>query len=722
MENQNKFHLFAILILFVFGCSKVNGKQRVPCFFIFGDSLVDSGNNNNLATAAKVDYLPYGIDFPNGPTGRFTNGRTAADIIGELLGFKNFIPSFLNVSSSGGSDILKGVNYASGSAGIRTETGKKLGVNIDLVTQLKNHQVIISRIVDILGSESAADHLNKCLYSFVIGNNDYINNYFLPDLYNTSSDYTLEQYAQVLMMDYSQHIMSLYNSGARKVAVTGIGPIGCTPGATASSERNGKLCVDSMNQAANLFNHRLELLVDELNTDVTDAKFIYLNTYGIVEEYISTPGFGIEMQGCCKVNEYGLCSSNEDPCQHRNLRLFYDSFHPTEIANRVGAGISFLSLMKIFEVTKKSTKLDCPFKITRLSSFQRGEERSDLVTTLLIIVSKSIFVNNDNNQEKQVPCYFIFGDSLVDNGNNNNLITETKVNYPPYGIDFPDGPTGRFTNGKTSADTIGELLGFKKLIPSFLKANGSEILDGVNYASGASGILYETGKQAGDNVELTKQLQNHQVTVSRIIDLFNNNETAAFEHLNKCFYLVATGNNDYINNYFMPGYNTSTLYTPFQYAGLLMDHFSVQLRLLHALGARKVGVNSVSSIGCTPVSTILFSRKSSICVDKLNFAANFFNQRLALLLFRLNLALPGAKFLQIGSLGYEPATYIPGINNVTLSGCCELNEIGLCIPNRPVCENRRLAVFWDGFHPTEYVNKFIGTAAYRLIKATILKF
>lgn len=57
---------------------------QVPCFFIFGDSLADSGNNNLLITLAKVNYQPYGIDFPHGPTGRFCNGRTTVDIIGPF--------------------------------------------------------------------------------------------------------------------------------------------------------------------------------------------------------------------------------------------------------------------------------------------------------------------------------------------------------------------------------------------------------------------------------------------------------------------------------------------------------------------------------------------------------------------------------------------------------------------------------------------------------------
>ena len=58
--------------------------------------------------------------------------------------------------------------------------------------------------------------------------------------------------------------------------------------------------------------------------------------------------------------------------------------------------------------------------------------------------------------DPQVPCYFIFGDSLVDNGNNNYIVSLARANYPPYGIDFAGGPSGRFTNGLTTVDVIGK--------------------------------------------------------------------------------------------------------------------------------------------------------------------------------------------------------------------------------------------------------------------------
>ncbi|XP_039164432.1 GDSL esterase/lipase At5g45670 [Eucalyptus grandis] len=146
----------------------------------------------------------------------------------------------------------------------------------------------------------------------------------------------------------------------------------------------------------------------------------------------------------------------------------------------------------------------------------------------------------------RVPCYFIFGDSLVDNGNNNNLETQAKANYPPFGIDFPDGATGRFTNGRTSVDIIAGLLGFDKYIQPFATAKGSEILIGVNYASAGTGAGAFEMKQ--DSNCLNHQLRNHLVTILRVREMLGLNATA---YLNKCIYTVGMGSNDYINNYFM---------------------------------------------------------------------------------------------------------------------------------------------------------------------------
>ncbi|KAA8519593.1 hypothetical protein F0562_013962 [Nyssa sinensis] len=323
----------------------VRGQPQVPCYFIFGDSIFDNGNNNGLLTMAKVNFPPYGIDFPDGPTGRFTNGRNMADIIAEKLGFKNYIPPFATASPQ---EVLTGVNYGSGGAGIRNETGKHLGGRISLNEQLLHHQVIISRIALLLGSKDLArEHLSKCIYTIGMGNNDYINNYLMPQFYPTSHLYTPQQYAAVLIHQYFKQIKTLYNQGARKVALFGIGLIGCIPAEVTMYGTNGSACVDWINNYVQLFNDKLVSLVDELNNDLTDAKFIYINSTGISSGDPSAIGLTVANAPCCDVSTNygkGQCIPQRVPCSDRSTYVFWDAFHPTEIVNVVSATRAYSAL------------------------------------------------------------------------------------------------------------------------------------------------------------------------------------------------------------------------------------------------------------------------------------------------------------------------------------------------------------------------------------------
>ncbi|KAF2311277.1 hypothetical protein GH714_021455 [Hevea brasiliensis] len=102
----------------------IDGCQCKIVQFIFGDSLSDVGNNKYLARSLAQASLPwYGIDFGNGlPNGRFTNGRTVADIIGDNTGLPR-PPAFLGPSLTEDVILENGVNYASGGGGILNETG-----------------------------------------------------------------------------------------------------------------------------------------------------------------------------------------------------------------------------------------------------------------------------------------------------------------------------------------------------------------------------------------------------------------------------------------------------------------------------------------------------------------------------------------------------------------------------------------------------------------------
>ncbi|KAK1391633.1 GDSL esterase/lipase EXL3 [Heracleum sosnowskyi] len=126
-------------------------------------------------------------------------------------------------------------------------------------------------------------------------------------------------------------------------------------------------------------------------------------------------------------------------------------------------------------------------------------DRRLLVMLLMLFLRCSI--NDLVVKASQVPAMFVFGDSIVDTGNNNFINSIAKANYYPHGCDsFSRFPTGRFCNGKTVVEknvqivvtslVAGEMLG----IPD-PATTGDKLSGGVSYASAVSGILDETGRQ-----------------------------------------------------------------------------------------------------------------------------------------------------------------------------------------------------------------------------------
>ncbi|XP_058735805.1 GDSL esterase/lipase At1g29670-like [Vicia villosa] len=336
MDCETKLWL-VVLFLFSSAIYCVVGEPQVPCIFIFGDSLSDNGNNNDLATEAKANYKPYGIDFPNGPTGRFTNGLTSVDIITDLLGFDHYIPPYANTN---GTDIIQGVNYASGAAGIRSETGTHMGQDISMGLQLEQHKDIISQIAMKLGSDKVQEHLNKCLYYVNTGSNDYLNNYFLPEHYPTNGMYNANQYAVALLREHSTYLKTLYELGARKFSLFGLSLIGCVP-----HGKNGSLCIEEQNNAALIFNNKLKSVVDRFNKEFPDAMFIFINTAIITENSLKQE---MTFLTCCNVGSSGQCIPNEEPCLDRNLHPFFDEFHPSEVVNKVLANMAYDSPVPAF--------------------------------------------------------------------------------------------------------------------------------------------------------------------------------------------------------------------------------------------------------------------------------------------------------------------------------------------------------------------------------------
>ncbi|CAH9091862.1 unnamed protein product [Cuscuta epithymum] len=326
-----------------------NGAEGVPprpsAIFVFGDSTVDDGNSNFLNSRAKSNYYPYGVDYPGGATGRSTNGKTFADLLGEWLGLPA-PPPFADPNSNG-NKILGGVNYASAGAGILDETARHLMERYTLSQQVVNFESTLSQLRTMMPPANLSSYLSKAIVVLSIGSNDYINNYLMPYVYTTSSNYSPTQFANLLLNHYARQLVALYSAGLRKFYMAGIGPIGCTPNQLVTGQAQSGRCVDSVNQILGSFNDGLKSLVDTLhNGGHPGAMFVYGNTYAVLGDMLNNRakyGFLIWDKPCCGVGmNLGqqtmvqmTCIQYYPPCGNRTEYIFWDAFHTTQNVNAV---------------------------------------------------------------------------------------------------------------------------------------------------------------------------------------------------------------------------------------------------------------------------------------------------------------------------------------------------------------------------------------------------
>ncbi|KAM0945024.1 putative triacylglycerol lipase [Dioscorea sansibarensis] len=308
-------------------------------FFVFGDSLVDNGNNNYLATSARADFPPYGIDYPtHRPTGRFSNGLNIPDIISEHLGAESTLP-YLSPELHG-QKLLVGANFASAGIGILNDTGIQFMNIIRITKQLEYFKQYQDRLSSVVGQARAKQIVNQALVLITLGGNDFVNNYYLIPYSLRSREFSLPDYVHFLISEYKKILQKIYELGGRRVVVTGTGPLGCVPAELAEKSLTGE-CDVELQRAANLFNPQLIKLVNQLNIQFGSSVFIAANAKAMHMDFISNPrayGFETSKVACCGQGPYnglGLCTMASNLCSNRDVYAFWDAYHPTQKANRI---------------------------------------------------------------------------------------------------------------------------------------------------------------------------------------------------------------------------------------------------------------------------------------------------------------------------------------------------------------------------------------------------
>ncbi|GFS45920.1 GDSL-like Lipase/Acylhydrolase family protein [Actinidia rufa] len=339
------------------------------------------------------------------------------------------------------------------------------------------------------------------------------------------------------------------------------------------------------------------------------------------------------------------------------------------------------------------------------------------ITTLVsIFLAVATLVVSVAHGDPLVPMLCIFGDSVVDVGNNNNLNTLIKSNFPPYGRDFvTHKPTGRFCNGKLATDFTAEYLGFTSYPPAYLSqdAKGKSLLTGANFASAGSGY-YERTAQIYRAITLTQQVAYYKEYQDTVVKMVGKDRANAM--FSGGIHLLSAGSSDFIQNYYInPVLNRA--YSPDQFSDILMGSFSTFVQLV----TESVWVGGEEDWSDNPTTNWMFASNhhaiwggSNQCVGKLNQDAISFNNKLNTTSQVLQNKLPGLKLVVFDIYHplldmvikptdqgfFEARKACCGTGTIETSLLCNARSVG-------TCSNATQYVYWDGYHPSEAANQVI---------------
>ncbi|KAJ8775331.1 hypothetical protein K2173_020335 [Erythroxylum novogranatense] len=333
--RNSSMELIVLLLLFLHLYSAVtivlSSSPCAPALYVFGDSMFDNGNNNFLPTLAKVNFLPYGVNFAEGPTGRFSNGRIIPDYIAEYTGLP-YPPPYLSIKES---TPVTGLNYASGSCGILPKAEIEWGKCLTLDDQIELFQRTVESELpkSFENTNQLMDYLSNSVFVFSIGSNDYLNIYLEPNLFHEYKIYTPQEFADLLLSRLSQRFERLYNLGVGKLVMLEIGPVGCIPSITRNrANQNGK-CDEESNQIVSYFNRKLPQMLRNL-TSTLQASTLVQGRFGwLAYDAIMKPSnYGLEdtSNPCCITLFNGICIPWLKACINPDDHLFFDGYHITE--------------------------------------------------------------------------------------------------------------------------------------------------------------------------------------------------------------------------------------------------------------------------------------------------------------------------------------------------------------------------------------------------------
>ncbi|KAI3914658.1 hypothetical protein MKX01_008017 [Papaver californicum] len=351
MDKQKNYHfVFSVLVLF-FLCDSIFALpssfsfinqvvthhlpphlQSISKLFVFGDSYVDTGNNDFTVEAWK---FPYGETYPGFPTGRYSDGIVFTDFFASFMGLRSPMPyeQWNNLSKR---RVRNGMNFAHGGAGVFNTRHKVPNITTQINTF---KQYIVDGIYN-------KHDLDKSMTLVALSGNDY-QQYILDG----GTDEGFRAFVVKVLDQLELNLREIRKTGVKKVVMLNLEPLGCLPNKAVflSYEK----CDQHANNETIFHNMLLQQIVQRLNSGTTDSPFQILDLYSAFLAVINKQG-GEDYSGITKTAsfEFGnpllkpcciatsakfLCGSVDDSgvkqytlCEKPTDNIFWDAVHPSQ--------------------------------------------------------------------------------------------------------------------------------------------------------------------------------------------------------------------------------------------------------------------------------------------------------------------------------------------------------------------------------------------------------
>ncbi|KAF7051857.1 hypothetical protein CFC21_060050 [Triticum aestivum] len=302
-------------------------KHAAEELWVFGDSYADTGNLGNLGRElTHAWYDPYGKTFPRRPAGRFSDGRVLTDFVASALGMRTPV-AYKARRRASRETLARGMNFAVGGAGV-LDTG--------------NFQRNISAQIDLFQAMHRTQQrgCGKRTALVVVSGNDYA---YAADKDNGTS--AAIAYIPTVVRELREQLRRLRDeAGMRRVVVTNLHPMGCTPVFTRPLNYTG--CDPLANAGAAQHNAALRSVLAAL--DPNNRTFLLLDVHTPFAAFLlddnngdsDNKKFKSTLRPCCEsFRPDGYCGEEDENgtrqytlCDDPGRYFYWDDVHPTQAA------------------------------------------------------------------------------------------------------------------------------------------------------------------------------------------------------------------------------------------------------------------------------------------------------------------------------------------------------------------------------------------------------